>query len=194
MTDPADGNYPASTTLGPNAELVSSNLRPDSSPAPAGARRAGKRHSNRYRRHDAAGDRGAYAMSGDPPVWTEFRQDVQSRRADGRTASRSRNGISMRSVRHAGPRAHDPDRGPGPVREPTAVDRRAPPNESGDCLWRAAHRDLRRSATQFGTSAASDNRSPEETMEKDARQNRPRNVGAQFRHSRRWGRSLAPST
>ena len=70
----ADGNYPASTTLGPNAELVSLNLSP-------GLVTCGQvlaalvtaipiDIANTMQPETS----GPYAMTSDPPVWTEFRQ------------------------------------------------------------------------------------------------------------------------
>ena len=69
----ADGNYPASSTLGPNAELVSLNLRPGlvtctqvletlltAIPIEAA-------HTMDYQRT------GPYALKADPPVWEEYR-------------------------------------------------------------------------------------------------------------------------
>src|SRR5882757_2509277 len=73
----ADGNYPASTTLGPNAELVSLNLSPGIvscvpvleailSAVPI----------------EAANTMGIpatdpYALKGDPPIWAEYRKVFQ---------------------------------------------------------------------------------------------------------------------
>lgn len=73
----ADGNYPASTTLGPNAELVSLNLAPGIvnctqvlrallSAIPIEAA-----HTMMYEKT------GPYALSEDPPVWTEYRQAIR---------------------------------------------------------------------------------------------------------------------
>jgi len=69
----ADGNYPASSTLGPNAELVSLNLSPGivtctqvlealvaAVPIEAG-------HTMMYE------TTGPYALSEDPPVWGQYR-------------------------------------------------------------------------------------------------------------------------
>src|SRR5438105_4529813 len=70
----ADGNYPASSTLGPNAELVSLNLRPGlvtctqvletlltAIPIEAA-------YTMDYQRT------GPYALKQDPPVWDEYRE------------------------------------------------------------------------------------------------------------------------
>lgn len=69
----ADGNYPASTTLGPNAELISLNLAP------------GIVSCSQVLRSlltaipiDAANTMGIpsddpYALQGDPPIWNDYR-------------------------------------------------------------------------------------------------------------------------
>ena len=74
----ADGNYPASTTLGPNAQLVSLNLSP------------GLVTVNQVLQAlltaipvDEANTMGIppddpYAQQGDPPVWTEYRETLTS--------------------------------------------------------------------------------------------------------------------
>jgi L-fucose mutarotase len=73
----ADGNYPASTTLGPNAELVSLNLTP------------GLVTVSQVLRVlltavpiDIVNTMGIpaddpYAQAGDPPVWHEYKQIIQ---------------------------------------------------------------------------------------------------------------------
>ena len=70
----ADGNYPASSTLGPHAQLVSLNLSPGivtccqvlqallSAIPIEGANTMGIPSDD------------PYALEGDPPVWTEYRQ------------------------------------------------------------------------------------------------------------------------
>jgi L-fucose mutarotase len=70
----ADGNYPASTTLGPNAELVSLNLSPglvSCSQVLAALVSAIPIDIANTMQPETEGP---YAMSSDPPVWTEFRQ------------------------------------------------------------------------------------------------------------------------
>jgi L-fucose mutarotase len=73
----ADGNYPASTTLGPNAELVSLNLAPGIvnctqvlrailSAIPVEAA-----NTMMYEKT------GPYALQEDPPVWTEYREAIR---------------------------------------------------------------------------------------------------------------------
>ena len=74
----ADGNYPASSTLGPNAELVSLNLSPGLvtcgqvlaalvSAIPIDIANTMQPETS-----------GQYAMMSDPPVWTEFRQILKA--------------------------------------------------------------------------------------------------------------------
>ncbi len=74
----ADGNYPASSTLGPNAELVSLNLSPGLvtcgqvlaalvSAIPIDIANTMQPETS-----------GQYAMSTDPPVWAEFRQILKA--------------------------------------------------------------------------------------------------------------------
>lgn len=69
----ADGNYPASTKKGPNAEVVSMNLMPGVitcdqalravlSAVPVEAVRTMKSETS-----------GPYALGGDPPVWADYR-------------------------------------------------------------------------------------------------------------------------
>ncbi len=78
----ADGNYPASTTLGPNAMLVNLNLAPglingtDTLAAIAAAvpiEAAAVMQTLKS---------GPYAMKDDPPIWNEFRQVLHDAGAD----------------------------------------------------------------------------------------------------------------
>jgi len=74
----ADGNYPASTTLGPNAELVSLNLSPGvvtCNQVLAALLSATPVESINLMQPDRTGPS---AMQGDPPVWNEYRQTVQA--------------------------------------------------------------------------------------------------------------------
>jgi L-fucose mutarotase len=70
----ADGNYPASSTLGPNAELVSLNLSPgvvnctQVLAALASALPIEEANTMMYE------TTGPYALSEDPPVWAEYRR------------------------------------------------------------------------------------------------------------------------
>lgn len=72
----ADGNYPASSKKGPNAEVVSLNLMPGVvtcdqalrailSAAPVEAVRTMKSEES-----------GPYALGGDPPVWDDYRKSL----------------------------------------------------------------------------------------------------------------------
>jgi L-fucose mutarotase len=69
----ADGNYPASSTLGPNAELVSLNLSPgvvtctQVLQALVTAIPVEAAFTMMYEKT------GPYALKGDPPVWAEYR-------------------------------------------------------------------------------------------------------------------------
>ncbi|MGC1276066.1 MAG: RbsD/FucU family protein [Planctomycetaceae bacterium] len=73
----ADGNYPASSKKGPNAEIVSFNLMPGVitcdqalqavlSAVPVEAVRTMKSETT-----------GPYALPGDPPVWDQYRMSLQ---------------------------------------------------------------------------------------------------------------------
>ena len=70
----ADGNYPASTTLGPHAELVSLNLAPgivtctQVLAALVSAIPIEKAQTMQYETS------GPYALAEDPPVWEQFRR------------------------------------------------------------------------------------------------------------------------
>jgi L-fucose mutarotase len=70
----ADGNYPASTTLGPNAELVSLNLSPgivgvpDVLRAVLSALPVDGVHTMGIPADDP------YASEGEPPIWSEYRE------------------------------------------------------------------------------------------------------------------------
>lgn len=72
----ADGNYPASTTLGPNAELVSLNLRPGLVTVTQvletllTAMPIDIANTMDYERE------GPYALTEDPPVWAEYRRAI----------------------------------------------------------------------------------------------------------------------
>ena len=72
----ADGNYPASSTLGPNAELVSLNLSPgivtctQVLEALLSAMPFEAAHTMDYERT------GPYALTEDPPVWDQYRNAI----------------------------------------------------------------------------------------------------------------------
>ena len=73
----ADGNYPASSTLGPNAELVSLNLSPgvvtctQVLEALLSAIPVERANTMMYERT------GPYALTEDPPVWAEYRRAMR---------------------------------------------------------------------------------------------------------------------
>lgn len=73
----ADGNYPASSTLGPRAELVSLNLSPgvvsctQVLSALVTAIPIEAANTMMYETE------GPYALSEDPPVWAEYRQVIE---------------------------------------------------------------------------------------------------------------------
>jgi L-fucose mutarotase len=73
----ADGNYPASSTLGPRAELVSLNLSPgivtctQVLEALLSAIPVERANTMMYEKT------GPYALSEDPPVWTQYRRAMK---------------------------------------------------------------------------------------------------------------------
>ncbi len=73
----ADGNYPASTAIGPNAELISLNLSPgivnctQVLEALVTAVPIEAVHTMMYEKS------GPYALDADPPVWSEYRRVLQ---------------------------------------------------------------------------------------------------------------------
>ena len=78
----ADGNYPASSTLGPNAELVSLNLSPgivtctQVLEAILSAIPIEAAHTMNYE------TTGPYALSEDPPVWDQYRAAIKDAELD----------------------------------------------------------------------------------------------------------------
>lgn len=74
----ADGNYPASSTLGPNAELVSLNLAPgivnctQVFEALLSAIPIERANTMMYE------TTGPYALDEDPPVWSNYRSAIQA--------------------------------------------------------------------------------------------------------------------
>lgn len=74
----ADGNYPAATTLGPNATHVSLNLAPGVVSATqvlealAGVMPIESAHAMDYERS------GPYALEQDPPIWNEYRKILKN--------------------------------------------------------------------------------------------------------------------
>ncbi|MCA9217739.1 MAG: RbsD/FucU family protein [Planctomycetales bacterium] len=78
----ADGNYPASSTLGPNAELVSLNLAPgivnctQVLEALLTAIPIEEANTMMYQTE------GPYALDGDPPVWAQYRKAIADANLD----------------------------------------------------------------------------------------------------------------
>ena len=78
----ADGNYPASSTLGPNAELISLNLAPgivscnQVLKALLSAMPFEAANTMMYETD------GPYALTEDPPVWAEYRQTIADSGSD----------------------------------------------------------------------------------------------------------------
>ena len=74
----ADGNYPASSALGPNAEVVSLNLSPgivtctQVLEALLSAVPVERANTMMYEKT------GPYALSEDPPVWSEYRRAIKA--------------------------------------------------------------------------------------------------------------------
>lgn len=74
----ADGNYPASSTLGPNAKLVSLQLMPGL-PTVDQVLRAVLATAPIERANTMMYETtGPYALSEDPPVWPQFRQTIKA--------------------------------------------------------------------------------------------------------------------
>ena len=74
----ADGNYPASSKKGPNAELVCLNLMPgvvtcaQALEAVVSAVPVEAAHTMMYERE------GPYALQQDPPVWEQYRSEIRA--------------------------------------------------------------------------------------------------------------------
>ena len=74
----ADGNYPASTTLGPRAELVSLNLSPGvvtCSQVLAALATAIPIEAANTMMYETTGP---YALKSDPPVWNDYRRILRT--------------------------------------------------------------------------------------------------------------------
>lgn len=69
----ADGNYPAATTLGPNAKLVSLNLSPGTVSCTEVLSALVSAIPIEKADVMAYASEGPYALSDDPPVWNEYR-------------------------------------------------------------------------------------------------------------------------
>ncbi len=74
----ADGNYPASSTLGPNAELVSLNLAPGLVTVAQVLQTLLTAIPVDFINTMGIPDDDPYAGKGDPPVWDEFRQIIKN--------------------------------------------------------------------------------------------------------------------
>ena len=74
----ADGNYPASSTLGPNAELVSLNLAPGVVTCTQVLEALVTAVPIEVANTMAVETEGPYAMKDDPPVWAEYRRVFQA--------------------------------------------------------------------------------------------------------------------
>lgn len=72
----ADGNYPASSTLGPNAELVSLNLAPGIVTCSQVLQTLLSAVPIDVINNMGIPDNDPYAGQGDPPVWNEYRQII----------------------------------------------------------------------------------------------------------------------
>ncbi len=73
----ADGNYPASSTLGPNAELVSLNLAPGivtCTQVLQALLTAVPIEAANTMMYETTGP---YALPGDPPVWQQYRDELK---------------------------------------------------------------------------------------------------------------------
>jgi len=73
----ADGNYPASTTLGPNAELVSLNLAPGIVNCTQVLRALLTAIPVEAANTMMYEKTGPYALHEDPPVWADYRQAIR---------------------------------------------------------------------------------------------------------------------
>src|SRR5262245_36133408 len=78
----ADGNYPASSTLGPHAELVSLNLSPGVVSCTQVLEALASAIPIEAAQTMAPESTGPHAMNGDPPIWTEFRRILRDQRIE----------------------------------------------------------------------------------------------------------------
>ena len=78
----ADGNYPASSTLGPNAELVSLNLSPGLVTCTQVLQALVTAIPIEVANTMGIPDDDPYALGGDPPVWNEYRQVLSEAKVD----------------------------------------------------------------------------------------------------------------
>lgn len=70
----ADGNYPASSTLGPRAELISLNLSPGVVSCTQVLEALVEAIPIETAQTMAPEKKGRYAMEGEPPIWAEYRR------------------------------------------------------------------------------------------------------------------------
>jgi L-fucose mutarotase len=78
----ADGNYPASSTLGPNAELVSLNLMPGIVSCTQVLEALVTAIPIDVANTMGIPDGDPYALGGDPPIWNEYRDIFQKSNID----------------------------------------------------------------------------------------------------------------
>lgn len=78
----ADGNYPASSTLGPNAELVSLNLSPGIVTCTQVLQALVATIPIETANTMMYETTGPYAQTGDPPVWDEYRTAFKDAQLD----------------------------------------------------------------------------------------------------------------
>ncbi|MFP6584526.1 MAG: RbsD/FucU family protein [Candidatus Hydrogenedentota bacterium] len=78
----ADGNYPASTTLGPNAELVSLNLAPGLVTVSQVLEVLCTAVPIDIVNTMGIPDDDPYALEGDPPVWNEYQDILKAQESD----------------------------------------------------------------------------------------------------------------
>lgn len=83
----ADGNYPASTTLGPSAQLVSLNLRPGLLSVPDVLEPLAATIPIEAAHVMATLTEGPYAVDGDPPAWADYRRLLRSSACRGELAT-----------------------------------------------------------------------------------------------------------
>ena len=78
----ADGNYPCSSTLGPNAELVSLNLSPGLPTCDQVLKALLTAIPVERARTMMYETEGPYALDGDPPVWEDYRASLKEAGVD----------------------------------------------------------------------------------------------------------------
>ena len=119
----ADGNYPASSKKGPNAEVVCLNLMPgvvtcaQVLKAVLSAVPIDAVNTMGYETE------GPYALTEDPPVWDEYRAVIREAGLALEARADLQVGL-LRGRRHARPRPDHPDRRPAAVRQHPALGRR----------------------------------------------------------------------